>query len=173
MKALFSTLLLLAVFLSACSGLELSPQPQAGEGWEFLAWAPSPGTANAPVVLTSQVELDEVTRTFRLDVAMPAELERVSQVRTPNLSVDFETEVVLALASNSTGNCGGPVYLDISFTDSQVLVEPFRVPPGTSCTLEASRSISLFALDRSMLPASPFGVVIGSQADENMIDIVG
>ena len=162
--------LVLAVLVSACGGFELSPQPQSGDGWEFLAWAPvrvsgsarladtiGPGEA---VVFTTQAELDDLAGTLQPESASAEELERVSEVRTPSLSVDFDDEVVLAVGSDATGNCGGPVFLDISFTESQVVMEPFRVPPEITCTLAARRSVSLFALDRDVLPDSPFGVTI-------------
>lgn len=163
MKALLRTILLAAICLSACGGgLELSTQPQTGQGWEFLTWAPTEGDEATPThsVLTTQAELDEIADTLRPDWASPDQLERVNQSRTPSLSVDFETEVVLALRSNATGNCGGPVYLDFEFTETQLLVEPFQVPPDTDCTTAGQPSVSLFALDSDMLPSSPFGIVV-------------
>jgi len=174
MKALLKMLLLVAIFLSACGGFELTPQPQAGEGWEFLAWAPSRGDiidASDVRVLTTQTELDELVATLRPDFATADELERVGEGRTPRLAVDFDNEVVLALGSDAVGNCGGPVYLDISFTETQVVMDPFRVPPDTTCTTAARRSVSLFALDRTMLPSSPFGVVVSESNPETVINL--
>lgn len=167
-------------FVSACSGFELSPQPQAGEGWEFLAWAPvdtlGPGGLAATigpteaVFLTTQAELDELARTLQPESASAEDLERVSEARTPHLSVDFDNEVVLAVGSDATGNCGGPVYLDIAFTDTQVVMDPFRVPEGTACTSDARRSVSLFALDREMLPDGTFGVVVAPSQTATVIE---
>lgn len=162
-------LLLLAIVLSACGQPPLPSQQQAGEGWEFLAWSPSeyigPSTA---AVLTSQGELDEIASTFMLNFASDGELEKVDQSRTPDLSVDFETDVVLAIGSDAVGDCGGPTYGDISFTADQVLIEQLFADRLT-CTTEARRSVSLFTVDRSLFPDSPFGFVLGSR-DEIIVE---
>ena len=129
-------------------------QPQAGEGWEFLAWAPIAEGDAFLGFLESQAELDSVVEALPPTLASPGELAIVAQTRTPALSVDFETEIVIVLSASvgSANDCLRPLYRDILFTDRQILVDSFDDPLDSSCDTSPRPSISLFALDRDLLP---------------------
>lgn len=129
-------------------------QPQAGEGWEFLAWAPIAEGDAFLGFLESQAELDSVVEALPPTLASPSELAIVAQTRTPALSVDFETEIVIVLSASvgSANDCLRPLYREILFTDRQILVDSFDDPLDSSCDTSPRPSISLFALDRDLLP---------------------
>ena len=139
---LFMLLICATIFLAACSD-GAPEQPQAGDGWQFLTSVRSDFDApGKPEVLTAQAALEEVLSSID------------TNTESPEVAVDFDTEVVLVLRSGSK-----PVYPGISFTESSVTVDQWI--PDRTLISDLEPWVTLFAIERSSLPAAkPFDLSV-------------
>lgn len=143
-----------AICVSGPSPEELvpeGPQPESGRGWRLLADAPGVGTTWDTSVAIDQDGYETLWRTLELPGSPPA--------------VDFDREIVLHFGPAVSGSCP-----DIRLDGVQIegdLVYAEIVRPGVQpsvCTADANPHTYLVAVERAILPSTPFRVQLDPEA---------
>ena len=124
------------------------PQAQAGEGWRLLADEQS-GQAYRTGIAWDEASLTELWREIPLDSELPA--------------VDFESEVVIWFGAVYGSSCPNLRFDAVVFDNPKQLIyaDIVNTEIVNVCTADANPRTYVVAVDRSRLPAPPFGIQLG------------
>jgi hypothetical protein len=122
------------------------PQPTVGDGWRLLADQVNRGDAYSVHVAVNEAEYTSLWESLSLDGKRPP--------------VDFSNEIVVYFGAVYSGSCP-EIRLDgVNFDLDRALVSAGVVVLGGNrvCTADANPRAYVVAVDKSRLPALPFGV---------------
>ncbi|CAN5753686.1 hypothetical protein BH20CHL5_BH20CHL5_13890 [soil metagenome] len=133
-------------------------QPLEGDGWRLLAELPRGGIYSVAA--------------FTDEESFRREWRRLEAGAVP--PVDFGEEIVIRFSPAMSGSCRHVHFAGLVVTGDRVHGDiTFPVPPDMSCTADANPYAFVVAVERSVLPDSPFTLqlfekIVGGDAEQRV-----